>query len=61
LEMSVPPAAPGKLSACGLLVINPPWKFEEAMREALPWVAAQRGQGVSGSLSAGPGTATAEA
>jgi 23S rRNA (adenine2030-N6)-methyltransferase len=61
LEMSVPPAAPGKLSACGLLVINPPWKFEEAMREALPWVAAQLGQGVSGSLSAGPGTATAEA
>jgi 23S rRNA (adenine2030-N6)-methyltransferase len=59
LELSVPPAAPGKLSACGLLVINPPWKFEEAMREALPWVAAQLGQG-SVSLSAGPGTAPAE-
>ncbi len=61
LELSVPAAAPGKLSACGLLVINPPWKFEEAMREALPWVAAQLGQGVSASLSAGPGTAPAEA
>jgi 23S rRNA (adenine2030-N6)-methyltransferase len=53
--------APGKLSACGLLVINPPWKFEEAMREALPWVAAQLGQGVSASLSTGAGTARAEA
>ena len=61
LELSVPAAAPGKLSACGLLVINPPWKFEEAMREALPWVAAQLGQGVSASLFAGPGTAPAEA
>jgi 23S rRNA (adenine2030-N6)-methyltransferase len=61
LELSVPPAAPGKLSACGLLVINPPWKFEEAMREALPWVAAQLGQGVSASLAAGPGTAPVEA
>ena len=32
--------APGKLAACGLAVINPPWRFEEAMREALPWIAA---------------------
>jgi 23S rRNA (adenine2030-N6)-methyltransferase len=39
LELSVPPAVPGKLAACGLLVINPPWKFEEAMAEALPWIA----------------------
>jgi hypothetical protein len=31
------------------------------MREALPWVAAQLGQGVSASLSAGPGMAPAEA
>jgi len=61
LELSVPPAGPGKLSACGLLIINPPWKFEEAMREALPWVAAQLGQGVSTSLIAGPGAAPAEA
>jgi 23S rRNA (adenine2030-N6)-methyltransferase len=38
LELHVPPVAPGKLSACGLLVINPPWTFEEAMREALSWL-----------------------
>jgi 23S rRNA (adenine2030-N6)-methyltransferase len=51
LELRVPISAPGKLSACGLLVINPPWKFEEAMGEALPWVARQLGPGVSLSLS----------
>ena len=51
LQLRVPPAAPGKLSACGVLVINPPWKFEEAMGEALPWVASHLGPGVSLSLS----------
>ncbi|HYC66153.1 MAG TPA: 23S rRNA (adenine(2030)-N(6))-methyltransferase RlmJ [Reyranellaceae bacterium] len=39
LELSVAPSAPGKLAACGMLVLNPPWKFEEAMRAALPWIA----------------------
>lgn len=39
LELSVPPSAPGKLGDCGMLVINPPWKFEEAMQAALPWIA----------------------
>ena len=38
LELRVATTAPGKLAACGLLVINPPWKFEEAMREALGWL-----------------------
>jgi len=45
IELRVPPSADGKLSACGLLIINPPWKFEEAMREALPWVASHLGPG----------------
>jgi 23S rRNA (adenine2030-N6)-methyltransferase len=39
LELRLDDAPPGKLSACGLAVVNPPWKFEEAMAEALPWVA----------------------
>ena len=43
LELRVPPSAEGKLSACGLAVINPPWKFDEAMAEALPWVGAALG------------------
>ncbi|CAN5621878.1 23S rRNA (adenine(2030)-N(6))-methyltransferase RlmJ [soil metagenome] len=39
LELRLPRSPDGKLTACGLAVINPPWKFEEAMAEALPWVA----------------------
>jgi 23S rRNA (adenine2030-N6)-methyltransferase len=45
LELRVSPSAPGRLAACGLLIINPPWKFEEAMCEALPWVASTLGPG----------------
>jgi 23S rRNA (adenine2030-N6)-methyltransferase len=48
LELRLPPSADGKLSACGLLIINPPWKFEEAMSEALPWVASHLGPGAEG-------------
>jgi 23S rRNA (adenine2030-N6)-methyltransferase len=51
LELHVPQSAPGKLAACGVLVLNPPWKFDEAMAEALPWVARQLGRGVRSSLS----------
>ena len=43
LELRLPPSSEGKLSACGLAVINPPWKFEEAMAEALPWVGSALG------------------
>ncbi len=45
LELRLPHSADGRLAACGLLIINPPWKFEEAMREALPWVASNLGPG----------------
>jgi len=53
--------AEGKLAACGLAVINPPWKFEEAMREALPWIAAQLGPDVRASLHASAATSTVPA
>jgi 23S rRNA (adenine2030-N6)-methyltransferase len=43
LEVRLESAAEGKLAACGLAVINPPWTFEEAMREALPWVGSALG------------------
>ena len=43
----------GKLSACGLAVVNPPWRFEEAMREALPWIAARLGPGVRAVVEGG--------
>jgi 23S rRNA (adenine2030-N6)-methyltransferase len=61
LELRVDGIAPGKLAACGLAVINPPWRFEEAMREALPWIAAQLGPGVSWAVDAAPATPAAPA
>ncbi len=42
LELHMP-APEGKLGACGLVVLNPPWKFREAMAEALPWISAVLG------------------
>lgn len=48
---------PGKLAACGLAVINPPWRFEEAMREALPWIAGRLGSDVKATCSAPPASA----
>jgi 23S rRNA (adenine2030-N6)-methyltransferase len=51
LELRVRPMVPGSLAACGLLVVNPPWKFEESMREALPWVADQLGPGARVTLA----------
>lgn len=46
----------GKLSACGLAVVNPPWRFDEAMRGALPWIAARLGPGVSAAVDGGRAT-----
>jgi 23S rRNA (adenine2030-N6)-methyltransferase len=54
LEMRLEGIEPGRLAACGLAVINPPWRFEEAMREALPWVAAHLGPGVGATICALP-------
>jgi 23S rRNA (adenine2030-N6)-methyltransferase len=61
LELMLDGVAPGRLAACGLAVINPPWRFEEAMREALPWIAAQLGPGVSWAVDAAPATPAAPA
>lgn len=55
MELDLGPRTPeGKLAACGLVVINPPWKFEEAMREALPWIAARLGGGARSGLFVSP-------
>jgi 23S rRNA (adenine2030-N6)-methyltransferase len=61
LELRLEGVAPGKLAACGLAVINPPWRFEEAMREALPWIAEQLGPGVSWAVDSAPATPAAPA
>ena len=52
LELRLDARESGKLAACGLAVINPPWRFEEAMRDALPWIAAHLGEGVSAAVCA---------
>ena len=61
LELHLDAVEPGKLAACGLAVINPPWRFEEAMREALPWIAERLGPGVRAAVSAPPASAPAPA
>jgi len=54
LELSVEGIEQGRLAACGLAVINPPWRFEEAMREALPWIAAHLEPGARATICAPP-------
>lgn len=60
MELRVPgDAGATKLTACGLAVINPPWRFEEAMAEALPWIASVLGG--KSRLAASPASAPAPA
>jgi 23S rRNA (adenine2030-N6)-methyltransferase len=40
VEARLNTVAEGKLGACGVAVINPPWTFQESMAEALPRLAA---------------------
>jgi 23S rRNA (adenine2030-N6)-methyltransferase len=61
LELAVDGLEPGRLAACGLAVINPPWRFEEAMREALPWIAGRLGPSVRAAVYASPASAPAPA
>ena len=44
----------GKLAASALAIINPPWRFEEAMRETLPWIADRLGPGVRWAFDVAP-------
>lgn len=60
MELRVPgEAGATRLTACGLAVINPPWRFEEAMAEALPWIASVLGG--KSRLVASPASALAPA
>jgi 23S rRNA (adenine2030-N6)-methyltransferase len=54
LELRLEGIEPGRLAACGLAVINPPWRFEEAMRDSLAWIAAHLGPGVGATICAPP-------
>jgi len=61
LELHSDVVEPGKLAACALAVIHPPWRFEKAMRDALPWIAGRLGPGVRAAISAPPASAPAPA
>jgi 23S rRNA (adenine2030-N6)-methyltransferase len=61
LELHLATVEPGKLAASALAVVNPPWRFEEAMREALPWIADRLGTGVRAAVFAPPANAPAPA
>jgi 23S rRNA (adenine2030-N6)-methyltransferase len=38
-ELSIyPEDLPSHLNGCGLLIINPPWKFDQEMNQTLPWL-----------------------
>jgi 23S rRNA (adenine2030-N6)-methyltransferase len=52
---------PDKLAACGIAIVNPPWKLEEAMREALAWIAAHLGDDVKVTVRAEPANVPAPA
>jgi 23S rRNA (adenine2030-N6)-methyltransferase len=54
LEMHLEGIETGRLAACGLAVINPPWRFEEAMRETLPWITTHLGPGVGATICTPP-------
>lgn len=44
LELSLADPLPAEgLHACGLIVVNPPWTFDDAMKPALPWLARRLG------------------
>ena len=62
LELRLGEAVPtGKLAACGVAVVNPPWKLEEAMCEALGWIAPRLGRNISVTVRAAPASAPARA
>ncbi|HTM64285.1 MAG TPA: 23S rRNA (adenine(2030)-N(6))-methyltransferase RlmJ [Gammaproteobacteria bacterium] len=38
IELTIYPDIPQHLNGCGMAIINPPWKFDEVMKNTLPWV-----------------------
>lgn len=39
---------PTRLNGCGLVLVNPPWKLDEALSNLLPWLAAVLAPGTGG-------------
>jgi len=43
-----------RMTACGLLIVNPPFGFEDEARAALPWIASRLAQGAAAGWSIQP-------
>lgn len=38
IELTIYPDLPMHLNGCGMVIINPPWQFDETIKEILPWI-----------------------
>ena len=38
IELTIYPDLPGHLNGCGIVVINPPWLFDQTIQDILPWL-----------------------
>jgi 23S rRNA (adenine2030-N6)-methyltransferase len=45
VEMSVRPLGGEGLGASGLILLNPPWKLDETLKDLLPWLLSRLDQG----------------
>ena len=49
LELGVKPDAPGLgMTACGLIIVNPPWALADEMKALMPWLAETLGENQQG-------------
>jgi 23S rRNA (adenine2030-N6)-methyltransferase len=49
LELNVAPAGADVITGCGMLVVNPPWRFDAEARPLLEWLAGALSSSASGS------------
>lgn len=38
IELTIYPDLPQHLNGCGIVVINPPWQFDDSIKAVLPWL-----------------------
>jgi 23S rRNA (adenine2030-N6)-methyltransferase len=38
LELDIASVSPGTIAGCGMLVVNPPWRFDAEARVLLDWL-----------------------
>ena len=38
IELTICPDLPNHLNGCGMVVVNPPWQFDQSVQELVPWL-----------------------